>query len=98
MLEEAKDTRPWFVYLLRCRDSKFYTGITPDVRKRLKAHQDGRGCDFTRRRLPVRLVYAEKHESKSSARKREIEIKKWGQKKKRALIEGWRGFPRGSSG
>jgi putative endonuclease len=92
------EEQPWLVYLLECADGKFYTGMTPDLEGRLAAHQAGRGCDFTRRRLPVKLVYFERHASRSEARKREIEIKKWGQRRKRALIQGPAGFPRFRSG
>ena len=86
--------KPWFLYILECSDGQFYTGITPNVDKRIAEHQTGRGCDFTRRRLPVTLVYLEEHPSKSEARKREIKIKKWGQRKKRELILTDAGFPR----
>ena len=84
----AKDDISWFVYVLRCRDSSFYVGITKDLRKRLKVHNLGRGPHYTKVRRPLRLVYYEEHPSKSSARKREIEIKGWRRAKKEALVAG----------
>ena len=83
--------RPWHVYLLRCCDGKFYTGIAPDVEERVAEHQSGRGADFTKRRLPVVLVYTERHPSMSAACSREKKIKKWGRRKKQQLIDGWTG-------
>lgn len=63
-----------------------YTGITLDLEKRLKAHSSGQGAKFTRAHLPVKLVYKEKAKDRSSALKREAEIKKWPKKKKDLLI------------
>jgi len=37
---------------------------------------------------PLKLVYSEKHESKTLARRRENQIKKWNHAKKEALISG----------
>jgi putative endonuclease len=80
-------SRNWFVYILICRDGSYYTGITTDPGERLEAHNDGKGCDYTRRRGPVRLVYTEPHPDKSSARKRELEIKGWSMYKKEELTK-----------
>ena len=71
----SKDNISWFVYILRCRDLSFYVGITKDLRKRLKVHNLGQGPHYTRVRRALKLVYYEEHPNKSSARKREIEIK-----------------------
>ena len=72
----------WFVYIARCRDGLYYTGITNDVAKRIKDHNSGKGAVFTAKRRPVEVVYIEKHPDKSSARKREIQIKDWRREKK----------------
>ena len=63
-----------------------YTGITVDVVKRLKCHNQKKASRYTRMRLPVELVYQEPLSDKSSARKREIQIKKWSREKKLTLI------------
>lgn len=76
----------WLVYMLECSDQSFYTGMTNDLKKRLDAHNSGKGAKYTRARLPVKLVYQEKHISKSSAMKREIEIKKYSRLKKERII------------
>ena len=77
----------WFVYFLRCRDDSLYVGITNDLRERLCEHNAGEGVAWTRRRRPVELVFAEKHPDKSSARRREIELKGWRKEKKLALVQ-----------
>ena len=48
-----------YVYILACVDGSFYTGSTRDLERRLAEHRSGRGAKHTRRRLPVRLVFAE---------------------------------------
>lgn len=77
-----------WVYILECRDGTLYTGWTNDLEHRLEAHQSGRGAKYTRGRRPLRLVYQEKHASKSEAMKREYAIKKMSRPEKLALIRG----------
>jgi putative endonuclease len=77
----------WFVYVLRCRDGSLYVGITNDLRQRVTEHNAGDAVAWTRRRRPVELVFAEKHPDKSSARRREIELKGWRKEKKLALLK-----------
>ena len=77
----------YFVYLLECKDATLYTGITTDVARRFKEHQEGKGARYTRTRQAVRVVHAEQHPDRSSALKREAEIKKWSREKKLALIK-----------
>lgn len=74
------------MYILRCRDGSLYTGITNDLTKRLKAHAVGKASKYTRSRLPVQLVYEEPRRSRSSALKREVEIKKLPRSRKLCLI------------
>jgi len=65
----------FFVYILKCRDGTFYTGIAKDLEKRLEVHMSGKGSKYVRTRRPFKLVYSEKAESKSAAMKRENQIK-----------------------
>jgi len=76
----------YFVYILECEDSSLYTGITTDVGRRFIEHQGGIGSNFTRAKKAKRMVYAEEHPDRSSALKREAEIKKWPREKKLALV------------
>lgn len=79
----------WHLYILRCGDNSLYTGITTDVKKRLEAHQSGKGAKYTRGRGPLKLVYREECGSHSDALKREIEIKKLTRERKQLLIEAY---------
>ncbi len=80
----------WYVYIIRCADSSYYTGIATDVARRIGEHNAGcgTGARYTRGRRPVSLVYQEKHASRSSACKREFEIKRLSRKEKEILIGG----------
>jgi putative endonuclease len=77
----------YYTYILKCNDESFYTGITWNLLKRIKEHDLGIGAEFTKSRLPVRLVYYQELNSKKEAAKREKEIKGWYRKKKENLIE-----------
>ena len=76
-----------FVYLLRCSDGSLYCGWTNAIEKRLVAHNSGKGAKYTRARRPVELVYSEELPDKSSALKREYEIKHLSRAEKLRLIE-----------
>ncbi len=78
--------KSYSVYILRCNDNTFYTGITTDIVKRLHEHNTSiRGAKYTRYRRPVVLMYHESHIDKSSALKREIFIKQMKRDQKEAL-------------
>ena len=66
----------WFVYLLECQDGSLYCGITNNLEKRIQVHNSGKGAKYTKTRLPVKLYYFEETDDKSSASKREWQIKK----------------------
>ncbi len=78
----------YFVYILECSDGSLYTGITKDVSKRLDEHNSkDTGAKYTKARRPVKLVYQEASENRSSASKREYEIKQFTRSKKMQLIQ-----------
>ena len=77
----------WVVYILKCKDDTLYTGITDDLEKRLKAHNEGKGAKYTRGRGPVKLYYRECCTDKSAALRREIAIKKLSRQEKLQLIK-----------
>lgn len=66
----------WILYVVRCRDKTLYTGITNDLDRRIKLHQNGIASRYTRSRLPVKLLYQEPCSSRSDALKKEHAIKK----------------------
>ncbi len=80
----------YFCYLLRCSDGSLYAGITTDLARRLKQHNRGQASKYTAARRPVRLVWKEKHRSRSSALRREAQIKRWPRRRKQALIRSTR--------
>ncbi len=65
----------WYVYIVECADLTLYTGITTNIERRLKEHEAGKGAKYTKGRAPLKLVYKEKCNNRSSASKRELEIK-----------------------
>ncbi len=75
-----------YVYFLRCGDGSLYCGWTNDLERRLKAHKSGRGAKYTRSRLPVELVYAERFEKKGEALSREWHLKRLSRAEKLSLI------------
>ena len=76
----------WYLYILRCGDGTFYTGITTDVEKRLEVHRSGKGAKYTRGRAPLKLVYRENCGSHSDALKRELAVKALTRQEKELLI------------
>lgn len=76
----------WYVYVVKCRDGSFYTGISPDVEKRVVLHNSGIGAKSIKGKLPVVLVYKQKIGSRSDAARREREIKGWNKRKKEILV------------
>ncbi len=81
-----------YVYILCCGDGSLYTGWTNDLEKRVEAHNRGLGARYTKARLPVRLVYSERFESKQEAMQREWAIKRLPRSRKLALIRGMEAF------
>lgn len=76
----------WFVYILRCADDSYYTGIAKNVDARAAMHNSGRGAAYTRPRRPVEVVYREKKFSRVAALLREIDIKRLPRTQKTGLI------------
>jgi putative endonuclease len=77
----------WQVYILKCRDGTLYTGITTDLKRRVREHNSSElGARYTSGRRPVKLVYWKKFSSRSLAAKEEARIKKSGRKEKLKII------------
>ncbi|MEI6268966.1 MAG: GIY-YIG nuclease family protein [Methylococcaceae bacterium] len=77
----------WSVYMILCTDNTLYTGISIDVSRRYKQHETGQGAKYFRGRQPKQLVYLEPGHNRSSATKREIDLKKLNKLEKAKLIE-----------
>lgn len=77
----------YFVYIIECKDKSLYTGITTDVERRFKEHQNKKGGNYTSSRGVKKLLYREEQPNRSSALKREVEIKKLNRAQKLQLIK-----------
>jgi cyclophilin family peptidyl-prolyl cis-trans isomerase/predicted GIY-YIG superfamily endonuclease len=80
------------VYILKCADGTFYTGWTPDLAKRMAAHQAGRGAKYTRSRRPLQLHAWLLCESAMQARSIEARFKALSRAEKDACIDAAQAF------
>ncbi len=76
----------YFVYILVCHDGTFYTGYTPNLLRRLKAHNQKQGAKYTKARLPVFLLYHEVFLDRHEALSREYQIKQLSRTQKLELV------------
>ena len=74
-----------YTYMLQCKDGTYYIGYTNDLKKRVKAHNEGKGAKYTKGRGPVELIYYEEYEEKSQAMRREWEMKRLSRSQKEEL-------------
>jgi len=81
--------KTFHIYILRCSDASYYTGVTSDLEGRLYQHREGiiPTC-YTYSRRPIELVYYEDSTDAIAAISREKQIKGWSRAKKEALIVG----------
>ena len=77
-----------YTYILRCSNGAYYVGSTNDLERRLAEHQSGQGSNFTRKHLPVELIYWEEYQTLDDAFRRERQLHGWSRAKKEALING----------
>ena len=74
------------MYIVECRDHTFYTGYTPNLKNRIKLHNEGKGAKYTRDRKPVKLVWSKKYKYFKLAFLQEKRIKRLTREKKEVLI------------
>jgi putative endonuclease len=80
--------KAYFVYIVKCKDDSFYTGITNNLERRLIEHNNGQDeFAYTYERRPVELVWFEMFTEPSQAIMIEKKIKGWSRRKKQALID-----------
>ena len=78
----------WFVYILKCSDNTFYTGVTTDLERRLLEHNTSiKSAKYARMRRPVILIYSKNVNTKSEACIEEYRIKQLTRKQKEELIK-----------
>ena len=80
----------WFLYLIRCKNGRLYTGITTDVERRFEEHKSGdkKGSKYLRGKTPLKLVLKKKVGNRSMAMKIEAKVKKLPKIKKELLVDG----------
>ncbi len=78
----------YVVYILNCHDGSLYTGITNNLERRFAEHKLGKGGHYTSAKGAAKIVYTERRRTRSTALKREAEIKSWPRRKKLDLIKG----------
>lgn len=84
--QQTKRAKKWILYVLKCRDNTWYTGITNDLARRVQEHNDGLASRYTRSRLPVTVIYQEPCGGRSSALRKEYAIKQLSRKEKADYI------------
>ena len=75
----------WWVYIIRCKDGSFYTGIARDVNRRLAVHEKGRGARYTRGRGPLQLWWHEGPLTHQEALSEERRVKRLSHQKKESM-------------
>ena len=76
-----------YTYILRLANNQYYVGTTVNLQHRIQEHNNGID-DFTKKHLPVILVYFEEYKTEEQAVAREKQIKGWSRAKKEKLISG----------
>lgn len=76
----------WSVYIILCSDNSYYTGISTDPFRRFSQHTEGSGARYFRKCLPLEIVYLEHGHTRSSATRRESQIKNMSKNEKSALL------------
>jgi len=82
-----KQRKKYYVYILKCSDGSYYVGFTHDLFTRVKYHYLGEGAMYTRKRMPLELVFYREFLSKYDALEFEKQVKDWSRAKKKALID-----------
>jgi len=80
----------WDIYILECSDKTLYIGITTDLKRRVREHNEGKtGAKYTAGRRPVKLVYTCRRKNQSRALKEEYRLKSLSRAEKLALIKAY---------
>ncbi|HBH46570.1 MAG: endonuclease [Candidatus Jacksonbacteria bacterium RIFOXYC2_FULL_44_29] len=82
----------YYLYILKCADKTLYTGITLDLRRRIREHNFSKlGAKYTYARRPVKLVYAKKFRTRSTASREESRIKRLSRAEKLVIVKKFKG-------
>lgn len=86
---ERSEVQMWYVYMLRLKNGKIYTGMTNNLERRIRNHQNGYGCGYTKAFKVECLIYSEPHDTKDMAVKREKYIKGLNRTRKEKIAAGF---------
>lgn len=87
-MPEAEGQPSWHVYVVRCSDDSFYTGITTDLQRRMAEHRAGkRGAKYLRGREPLAYVFEFGVTSRSEASRLESLIKRMPRRQKELYLD-----------
>lgn len=81
------EQHPWYLYLLECENGYLYCGISNDVARRFRTHQQGKGAKFTRINPPLRILGVERFANRSAASIAEAQLKRRSKSQKLAWAE-----------
>jgi putative endonuclease len=83
------------VYIVRCGDGSYYTGIATDVERRIAEHESSpRGAKYLRGRGPLTVVFSKTAGNRSMASRLEFHVKQLDRLGKEALINGAANLPK----
>ena len=86
-LVEGPEIQKWYLYICITQSNHYYVGISSSPKSRLKKHNSGSGAKIAKDQGKLTLVYvSDVYPSKSQARTREVQVKKWSRIKKEKLI------------
>ena len=74
----------WYVYILQCQDGSLYTGVTTDVKRRMKMHAAGKGSKYVASKGFKQLIASQVCATQSEACTHEYAIKQLPREEKRA--------------
>jgi putative endonuclease len=77
----------YYIYIIKNSAGDLYVGLSENPKQRLADHNNKQGANFTKNLSDYRIVFLEEYPTLSSARKREIQIKKWRRDKKELLVK-----------
>lgn len=78
----------YYTYMIRCKDSSIYTGMTNNIGNRLNKHISGKGAKYTRSHQPEKIEAAWRSKDKSLACKLEYYLKQLNKQQKENIIKG----------
>ncbi|AJW63979.1 GIY-YIG nuclease superfamily protein [Elizabethkingia miricola] len=87
--------KTYYVYIVKCSDNSYYTGMTNNLTRRIDEHNEGSNPEsYTHTGRPVELVFYSKFNEVEQAIAFEKQVKGWSRKKKEAIInDNWEMLP-----